>query len=127
MRTVALPFVVSALLLTGCSATSSSPEELATLYMDSIIKNDKSLMAKVLTPSDLNSQHWNNYAERLQAIQADAKHGAVTSTKKKCWHASDIKATFCDFSLDSKAMHLWSLTIKVADGQSKVDSAASGR
>ena len=127
MRTTALPFVVSALLLTACSATSSSPEELAASYMDSLIKNDKSLMAKVLTPSDMNTQHWNNYAERLQTIQADAQQAPVTYTKKKCWHADDIKATFCDFSLDSKARHLWSLTIKVADGQSKVDSAASGR
>ena len=81
MRTVALPFVVSALLLTACSATSSSPEELAASYMDSLIKNDKSLMAKVLTPSDMNTQHWNNYAERLQAIQADAQQAPVTYTK----------------------------------------------
>ncbi len=60
-------------------------------------------------------------------MKSNPKYGDVTYTKKRCWKAKDMPATFCDFSVDSATGHMWSLTVKIPDGQMKVESAAMGR
>lgn len=127
MRILALTAVVSAFFLSACSTPSSSPEDLAKSYIESIVKNDKSLMAKVLVQSDMNSQHWNNHVERFKSLQADSSNGSVSYTFSKCWHKDDVKATFCQYSLDGTTKHFWTLLVQIKDGASKVESAGVGR
>ena len=79
MRFLAFPFVVSAILLSACSTPSTAPEDLAKSYIQSIVNNDKSLMSKVLQPSEMNSQHWDIYVNQFKALQ-DGPAKALPST-----------------------------------------------
>lgn len=124
---------VSALILAACSqggssSIATSPESVATAYMESVIRHDNDAMKKVARSGSQAESSWASRSASIERLQADPKAGTVGFKNRGCADRSD--KTVCDFVITTAEGDSLSLAIHVKkDGSSapKVEDALAGR
>lgn len=124
---------MSALILTACSQGGStsvvtSPESVATAYMESILSHDSDAMKKVARSGSQAESAWTSRSSSVERIQADPKAGTVAFKNRGCADRSD--KTVCDFVVTTAQGESLSLAIHVkkdSAGALKVEDALAGR
>ena len=120
--------IAASLLIAACSSSVnvSTPEEAATIFVESLIKHDEALMKDIVVSNTKEEDRWREISALVSKLQNDPKRGDVSYEKTKCWIAHDTKDTFCDFSILSATKRVGSITVKVPQGQLKVAGSAIG-
>lgn len=124
---------MSALFLAACSqggssAIATSPESVATAYMESVIRHDKDAMKKVARSGSQAESAWASRSSSIERLQADPKAGTVGFKNRGCADRSD--KIVCDFVITTAEGDSLSLAIHVkkdGSGTPKVEDALAGR
>lgn len=124
---------VSALILAACSqggssSIATSPESVATAYMESVIRHDNDAMKKVARSGSQAESSWASRSASVERLQADPKAGTVGFKNRGCADRSD--KTVCDFVITTAEGDSLSLAIHVkkdGSGAPKVEDALAGR
>ena len=124
---------VSALILAACSqggssSIATSPESVATAYMESVIRHDNDAMKKVARSGSQAESSWASRSASVERLQADPKAGTVGFKNRGCADRSDT--TVCDFVITTAEGDSLSLAIHVkkdGSGAPKVEDALAGR
>jgi len=124
---------VSALILAACSqggssSIATSPESVATAYMESVIRHDNDAMKKVARSGSQAESSWASRSASIERLQADPKAGTVGFKNRGCADRSD--KTVCDFVITTAEGDSLSLAIHVkkdGSGAPKVEDALAGR
>lgn len=124
---------VSALILAACSqggssSIATSPESVATAYMESVIRHDNDAMKKVARSGSQAESSWASRSASIERLQADPKAGTVGF--KNCGCADRSDKTVCDFVITTAEGDSLSLAIHVkkdGSGAPKVEDALAGR
>ncbi len=124
---------VSALILAACSqggssSIATSPESVATAYMESVIRHDNDAMKKVARSGSQAESSWASRSASVERLQADPKAGTVGFKNRGCADRSD--KTVCDFVITTAEGDSLSLAIHVKNdgsGAPKVEDALAGR
>lgn len=124
---------MSALILAACSqggssSIATSPESVATAYMESVIHHDNDTMKKVVRSGSQAESAWASRSASIERLQADPKAGTVGFKNRGCADRSD--KTVCDFVVTTAEGDSLSLAIHVkkdGSGAPKVEDALAGR
>lgn len=124
---------MSALILAACSqggsgSIATSPENVATAYMESVIRHDNDAMKKVARNGSQAESAWASRSASVERLQADPKAGTVGFKNRGCADRTD--KTVCDFVVTTADGDSLSLAIHVkkdGTGAPKVEDALAGR
>lgn len=124
-----LAIAAAFMMLTACSQDSASPttpESLATAYIDSLFQQDTSAMQQLVRSGSQAESSWEQRRAKIAKLRSGS--GVIGYRTRSCVHHAEKPR--CEFVVTKDSSDAWALVVHVrqdAMGRFKVEDALVGR